>query len=40
MPVRLTASELEALMARAEHEHLNRSEAIRAALWAWAHAAR
>ncbi|MGW6174349.1 ribbon-helix-helix protein, CopG family [Arthrobacter sp. NPDC055138] len=39
VPVRLTATELEALMARAEREHLNRSEAIRAALSAWAHVA-
>lgn len=37
VPVRLTAAELEALMARAEREHLNRSEAIRAALSAWTH---
>lgn len=39
VPVRLTAEELEAIMARAEREHLNRSEAIRAALAAWSHAA-
>ncbi|WP_336641347.1 ribbon-helix-helix protein, CopG family [Microbacterium sp. USHLN272] len=39
VPVRLTAAELEALMRRAEKEHLNRSEAIRAALAAWSHAA-
>lgn len=39
VPVRLTAKELEAVMARAEREHLNRSEAIRAALAAWSHAA-
>jgi predicted transcriptional regulator len=39
VPVRLTAAELEAVMRRAEKEHLNRSEAIRAALAAWAHAA-
>lgn len=35
VPVRLTAGELAALMARAETEGLNRSEAIRAALDAW-----
>lgn len=39
VPVRLTVKELEAVMARAEREHLNRSEAIRAALAAWAHTA-
>jgi len=39
VPVRLTAEELDAVMARAEREHLNRSEAIRAALAAWASAA-
>lgn len=39
VPVRLTADELAAVMERAEREHLNRSEAIRAALAAWAHAA-
>jgi hypothetical protein len=39
VPVRLTAEELVAVMARAEREHLNRSEAIRAALAAWSHAA-
>lgn len=39
VPVRLTAMELEAIMVRAEREHLNRSEAIRAALAAWSHAA-
>lgn len=39
IPVRLTADELSAVMARAEREHLNRSEAIRAALAAWSHAA-
>lgn len=39
VPVRLTAAELEAVMRRAEKEHLNRSDAIRAALAAWAHAA-
>ena len=39
VPVRLTAQELDAVMARAAREHLNRSEAIRAALAAWASAA-
>lgn len=39
IPVRLTPDELSAVMARAEREHLNRSEAIRAALAAWSHAA-
>jgi hypothetical protein len=39
VPVRLTADELAAVMARAEREHLNRSEAIRAAIAAWSHAA-
>lgn len=39
VPVRLTVDELAALMARAEREHLNRSEAIRAALAAWSRAA-
>lgn len=39
VPVRLTVDELAAVMARAEREHLNRSEAIRAALAAWSHAA-
>jgi hypothetical protein len=39
VPVRLTADELEAVMRRAEKEHLNRSDAIRAALAAWANAA-
>lgn len=34
--VRLTDSELEAVMARAEREHRTRSEAIRAALAEWA----
>lgn len=38
IPVRLTVEELAAVMARAEREHLNRSEAIRAALAAWSHA--
>lgn len=36
-PVRLTASELAAVMFRAEREHMNRSEAFRAALAAWSH---
>ena len=39
IPVRLTADELGAVMARAEREGLNRSDAIRAALDAWAHVA-
>ncbi len=39
VPVRLTQSELAAVMARAEREGLNRSEAIRAALDAWVNAA-
>ena len=39
IPVRLTAEELAAVMARAEKEGLNRSEAIRAALSSWAHVA-
>lgn len=39
VPVRLTAEELDAVMARAEREGLNRSEAIRAALAAWSHVA-
>jgi predicted DNA binding CopG/RHH family protein len=39
VPVRLTAEELAAVMERAEREGLNRSEAIRAALDAWAHVA-
>lgn len=39
VPVRLTAEELAAVMARAEREGLNRSEAIRAALEAWSHVA-
>jgi hypothetical protein len=39
VPVRLTASELAAIMERAEREHLNRSEAIRAALAAWSRVA-
>ena len=36
VPVRLTEAELGAVMARAEREHLNRSEAIRRALAQWA----
>lgn len=36
--VRLTAEELAAVLARAERENLNRSEAIRAALAAWSRA--
>ena len=36
VPVRLTAAELAAVMERATREHLNRSEAIRAALASWA----
>ena len=39
VPVRLTEEELAAIMARAEREGLIRSEAIRAALDAWAHVA-
>lgn len=39
VPVRLTDEELAAVMERAAREKLNRSEAIRAALAAWAHAA-
>ncbi|MEO7123006.1 MAG: ribbon-helix-helix protein, CopG family [Lacisediminihabitans sp.] len=39
IPVRLNEGELAAVMIRAEREGLNRSEAIRAALAAWAHAA-
>lgn len=39
IPVRLTAEELAAVMARADKEGLNRSEAIRAALSSWAHVA-
>ena len=39
IPVRLTDDELAAVMVRAEREGLNRSEAIRAALDAWAHVA-
>lgn len=39
IPVRLTADELVGVMARAEREGLNRSEAIRAALDASSHVA-
>lgn len=39
IPVRLTNDELDAVMSRAKREQLNRSEAIRAAIEAWAHAA-
>lgn len=39
IPVRLTTDELDAVMARAAREGLNRSEAIRAAIDAWAHVA-
>ena len=39
VPVRLTNEELDALMARADRENLNRSEAIRAALAEWARVA-
>ncbi|WP_066520821.1 ribbon-helix-helix protein, CopG family [Curtobacterium ammoniigenes] len=39
VPVRLTVDELAAVMARANREHLNRSEAIRRALADWSHAA-
>jgi hypothetical protein len=39
IPVRLTVDELNAVMARAEKEGLNRSEAIRAAIDAWTHVA-
>lgn len=35
VPVRLTEAELNAVMARAEREHLSRSEAIRRALAEW-----
>lgn len=38
VPVRLTDAELDAVMKRAGREHLNRSEAIRAALRDWARA--
>lgn len=36
VPVRLTEAELDAVMARADRENLNRSEAIRQALAEWA----
>lgn len=36
--VRLSESELNAVMARAEREHRTRSDAIRAAIAEWAHA--
>lgn len=36
VPVRLTDAELDAVMVRAQREHLNRSEAIRQALAQWA----
>lgn len=36
VPVRLTEAELEAVMARAKRERLNRSDAIRQALAQWA----
>lgn len=39
IPVRLTVEELDAVMARAGKEGLNRSEAIRAAIDAWTHVA-
>lgn len=39
VPVRLTAEELQALMKRADREHLNRSDAIRAALSEWSRVA-
>lgn len=35
VPVRLTTAELNAVMARAQRENLNRSEAIRRALAQW-----
>lgn len=35
VPVRMTEAELAAVTARAEREHLNRSEAIRRALAEW-----
>ncbi|HEX7322006.1 MAG TPA: ribbon-helix-helix protein, CopG family [Mycobacterium sp.] len=35
VPVRMDAALLEALNLRAEHEHVSRSEAIRAAVRAW-----
>jgi predicted transcriptional regulator len=39
VPVRLTEDELDAVMKRAAREHMNRSEAIRAALSDWARSA-
>ncbi|MET3923824.1 ribbon-helix-helix domain-containing protein [Arthrobacter sp. UYEF20] len=39
VPVRMDASLLRELSARAEHDHLSRSEAIRAAVRAWISAA-
>ena len=39
VPVRMDAALLEALAARAEREHVSRSEAIRAAVRAWIDAA-
>jgi uncharacterized protein (DUF4415 family) len=39
VPVRMDAALLEALTARAEQEHVSRSEAIREAVRTWAHSA-
>lgn len=39
IPVRMDAALLQELTARAEHDHLSRSEAIRAAVRAWISAA-
>lgn len=39
VPVRLAAEDLAALNARADREHVSRSEAIRAAIRAWANVA-
>lgn len=39
IPVRMDASLLQALSARAEHDHLSRSEVIREAVRAWISAA-
>jgi hypothetical protein len=39
IPVRMDAALLQALTDRAEHDHLSRSEAIRAAVRAWISAA-
>lgn len=39
VPVRMDATLLQALASRAEHDHLSRSEAIRAAVRAWLDAA-